>query len=307
VSAVHESPKHVGGRRSRLAEPDAQRMRLMAATRAFVSEQGHLPLTVAAVCGRAGISRRTFYEIFSDASDVLTAVIEETHELLWAEIDWHVREVSSEDRPTALCVGIVAFLAVLEARPDYGRLCVVEPALCYPRARDARRLLTARLASLADTASDDMAAGSVGGLWELVFNHLAAGGSDEDLPGLAGRAIYLVLAPHVGRVEARRLAADPPVLAAIRSQSPESEVVPYRLTTLARRTLLFLSEHPLAISAEIGEGVGIVHASQISRHLAGLEERELLSSRREGRCKFWSLTELGVETVAALRGSASRR
>jgi AcrR family transcriptional regulator len=306
VSAVAEPPAHVG-RRSRLAEPDAQRMRLMAATRALVFEHGHLSLTVAAVCGHAGISRRTFYEIFSDAADVLASVIEEAHEQLWAEIDRHVREVSPDDGPAALCVGIVAFLAVLEARPEYGRLCVIEPALSYPRARNARRLLTVRLAGLADTAGEDLAASSVGVLWELVFEHLVAGKPGGDLQVLARPAMYLVLAPHVGRAEALRLAADPPVLAPMQSRPSESDVVPFRLTALARRTLLFVSEHPLAISAEIGDGIGVVHASQISRHLAGLEVRELLSSRREGRCKFWSLTELGVETVTALGGSGLRR
>jgi AcrR family transcriptional regulator len=306
VSAVAEPPVPVA-RRSRLAEPDAQRMRLMAATRALVFEHGHLSLTVAAVCGQAGISRRTFYEIFSDAADVLSSVIEEAHELWWAEVDRHVREVSPDEGPAALCVAIIAFLAVLEARPEYGRLCVVEPALSYSRARNARRLLTGRLAGLAGPVGEDMAASSVGVLWELVFEHLVAGNPSGDVRVLARPAIYLVLSPHVGRAEALRLAAEPPVLAAVQSQPSESDVVPYRLTALARRTLLFVSEHPLAISAEIGEGIGVVHASQISRHLAGLELRELLSSRREGRCKFWSLTELGVETVAALGGSGSRR
>jgi AcrR family transcriptional regulator len=306
VSAVAEPPAHVG-RRSRLAEPDAQRLRLIAATRALVFEHGHLPLSVAAVCGRAGISRRTFYEIFSDAADVLTTVIEEAHELWWAEIDRHVREVSPDDGPDALCAAIVAFLAVLEARPEYGRLCVVEPAWSHARARNARRLLTARLVGLVGPADNDMAASSVGVLWELVFEHLAAGNPGGDVRVLARPAIYLVLAPHVGRAEALRLAADPPVLALVQPQPSNDDAVSCRLTALARRTLLFVSEKPLAISTEIGEGIGVVHASQISRHLALLEERGLLNSRREGRCKFWSLTELGDETAALLGGSGSRR
>jgi AcrR family transcriptional regulator len=274
----------------------------MAATRSLAFEHGHLPLSVAAVCGRAGISRRTFYEMFSDAPDVLAAVVAETYEMLWDEVVRQVREASPEDSAAALCVAIVTFLAVLEARPDYGRLCVVEPALGHARARDARRLLTARLAGLAGSASDDMAAGSVGVLWELVFEHLVAGSPDEGLEALAGPAIYLVLAPHVGRSEARRLAADPPVPAPVGSRPSESAEVSNRLTTLARRTLLFISEHPLASNWEIGVGIGVVYASQISRHLRGLEARDLLTCRREGRRNIWTLTELGAETVALLNG-----
>jgi DNA-binding transcriptional ArsR family regulator len=132
---------------------------------------------------------------------------------------------------------------------------------------------------------------TVGVLWELVFEHLAAGNPGGDVRVLARPAIYLVLAPHVGRAEALRLAADPPVLAPVQPQPSNDDAVSFRLTALARRTLLFVSENSLAISTEIGEGIGVVHASQISRHLALLEERGLLSSRREGRCKFWSLTE----------------
>jgi hypothetical protein len=70
----------------------------------------------------------------------------------------------------------------------------------------------------------------------------------------------------------------------------------------ARECLLFLSDHPDASNREIAVGIGVAHASQISRLLGHLAERELVSKRCEGTGKrnAWRLTPRGEELARSI-------
>src|SRR5258708_12944537 len=54
-----------------------QRARILAATFDVVSERGAANVSVAHVVERSGVSRRTFYEIFSDREDCFLAAFED--------------------------------------------------------------------------------------------------------------------------------------------------------------------------------------------------------------------------------------
>jgi AcrR family transcriptional regulator len=300
-------------RRSRVAEPRAQRARLIASIQALALELGTSGVTVERVCEDAGISRRTYYNIFTDVSDGLASAVEEAHECLWAEIDRPVQAVLSEDRALVVSTAIVAFFTALEARPAVGWLCLVEPAVSLPRAREARQTLLLHLAGLivdgprvaarhVDGSQVRTAMASVGALWELGFQHLIDPASHGQIQELAKSAILAVLSPHVGRGEAMRHAASPPRLPFDVSAPPEEDHLTRRLTELARRTLLFLRDQPQASNAEIAASVGVTHASQMSRHLRWLEEEQLVVVRRVGRRNAWALTDRGAETVSAFGG-----
>jgi AcrR family transcriptional regulator len=276
---------------------------------ALALELGTSALTVERVCERAGISRRTYYDIFTDVSDGVASAAEEAHERLWSEIDRHVQTLTSDDRALVVSTAIVAFLTALEARPAVGWLCVVEPALYLPRAREARQMLLLHLAGLIvdgrriaarqiDGTQVRTAMASVGALWELGFQHLVDPASHGQIQELAAPAILAVLSPHVGRAEAMRLAASPPRLPSEVAPAPTGDHLTHRLTELARRTLRFLRDHPQASNAEIAASIGVLHASQMSRHLRWLEEEQLVVVRREGRRNAWALTDRGVETVS---------
>jgi AcrR family transcriptional regulator len=64
-----------GGPRSQVGE--VQRVRIIAGAVEAVAESGYAGLTVAAVIGRAKISRRTFYELFEDREDCFLAAFDE--------------------------------------------------------------------------------------------------------------------------------------------------------------------------------------------------------------------------------------
>jgi AcrR family transcriptional regulator len=296
------------GHRSRLAEPRAQRERLIASMTVLAADRGRHGLTVERVCEHAGVSKVTFYDSFSDIDDCFATAVEAAHEALWADVERGIESVAPGDWALALSAAITAFLATLEAHPTAAWLCVVEPMNGVPRALAARRQLVARLAELipadADTspALTPTAPGSVGALWELVLQHLTGQGETRRLTELAGSSIFLVLAPYVGRREAMQHAMSPPsVPPPVTELRPPTALIA-GLTQLARSTLLFLAAHRGASNAEIGLAVGVPHASQMSRHLHRLEHEGLVRGVRDGRRNAWSLTELGEETVAQVAG-----
>jgi AcrR family transcriptional regulator len=294
------------GHRSRLAEPWAQRERLIASMTVLAAERGRHGLTVERVCEHAGMSKTTFYEGFDDIDDCFATAVEEAHEALWADVERGVESVAPGDWALALSAAITAFLATLEAHPTAAWLCVVEPLNGVPRALAARRQLVARLAELipvdADTAPMPTAPGSVGALWELVLQHLTGQGETRRLTDLAGSSIFLVLAPYVGRRAAMQHAMSPPSVPPPAQELRPPTALIAGLTQLARSTLLFLANHRGASNAEIGLAVGVSHASQMSRHLHRLEHEGLVRGIRDGRRNAWSLTGLGEETVAQVTG-----
>lgn len=301
-------------RRSKIGEPRTQRGRLVAAVGAVAWEQGASGLTVERICDYAGMSRRTFYDVFVNADDALACAVEEAHEELWAEVEEQLRRTPAPDWPSAMSTVVVAFLVAIERRPATGWLCVGEPAMALDRAGAARRQLMSRLAAfigegpVSDTCTVDgweqgqAAMGAAGALWELVRQHLLNRDPDRRLRELAGPAIFLILVPYVGRGHAMSMAKNPPLLTleGPGSASADRPATRTRLTELAQQTLLFLRERPLASNAEIAEGIGVAYASQISRHLHRLANEQLIVGTREGRRNAWSLTARGERVTADL-------
>lgn len=308
---LHDRPTS-RARRSTLGEPRTQRGRLVAAVGAVAWEDGPGSLTVERICERAGMSRRTFYDIFANVDDALASAVEDAHEQLWREIDRQVQATVAPDWATAVSTVVVALLAAVERQSSIGWLCVGEVATVLPRAEAARRQSVSRLAGLIDDGYDGVrwevgesarvqaVRGATGALWELVRQRLADRDPEHPVRELAGPAIFLVLVPYLGRAEAMRLATQPPVLTLPAPGSPAVQRSAERLTELTQQTLLFLRARPLASNIEIAEGIGVTHASQMSRHLHRLAKEQLVVSSRDGRRNRWALTEHGAQVVTAL-------
>jgi len=76
-----------------------------------------------------------------------------------------------------------------------------------------------------------------------------------------------------------------------------------------RRCLLFLAEHPQASNREIASGIGVAHASQISKLLSCLHGERLVArhSAGAGKRNAWWLTSRGEEVSRALRAGSGQR
>ena len=77
----------------------------------------------------------------------------------------------------------------------------------------------------------------------------------------------------------------------------------------APQCVLFLAEHPQASNREIASGVGVAHASQISKLLSCLLGEWLVArhSAGAGKRNAWWLTAHGGEVARALRAGSGRR
>jgi AcrR family transcriptional regulator len=158
------------GQRSRLAEPRSQRRRLIASMTVLSADCGRRGLSVEKACDHAGVSKTKFYELFDDLDDCIAAAVEDAHEALWTVVERAIESLPPGEWARTVSAAIVGFLAALEANPTAAWLCVVEPLNGVPRAREARRQLIERLASLipadVDRAPTPTAPGSIGALWE---------------------------------------------------------------------------------------------------------------------------------------------
>lgn len=113
--------RHAAAREVVLA---SQRGRLLEAMAACVAEQGYATTTVAHVIARAGVSRKTFYEHFSDKHACFLAAWEAGFEILLAHVVEAVEQAATwQDQ---LRDGAVAYLEVLALEPAFARSFLIE-------------------------------------------------------------------------------------------------------------------------------------------------------------------------------------
>src|SRR5580700_1138988 len=109
-----------------------QRARLLAGMVEVVGERGVGNVTVAHVVARAGISRRTFYELFEDREDCFLATFDYALGLAASVVvpAYQARDAWREGIRAAL----TALLGFLEDEPGLGALLVVDALGAGPRA-----------------------------------------------------------------------------------------------------------------------------------------------------------------------------
>ncbi|HEY6781438.1 MAG TPA: hypothetical protein VI111_10810 [Thermoleophilaceae bacterium] len=302
--------------RQRLAHESrygTQRRRLITAMSSIAAEQGRRAAGVDPLCARAGVSKATFYELFTDVDDCFAAAVQHAFDRLFAGLDEALAgagELWDERAATT----IAALVAIFDRDRETARLCMVEVHSGSPVARAIRHAAVNRLARrLADGSEiedesirDAAARGAVGALLELVQDRLAED-LDAPLDDLVWSAIYMTLAPFVGREAATRWAARPPAIAADlldRGAAAESDPDEQLLVTeLARVTLLHLESNPGSRNIDVARAIGVRHESQISRHLVRLEQAGVVARRRQGRVNAWRLTDRGREAALTLRNA----
>jgi AcrR family transcriptional regulator len=159
-----------------------QRERMLEAVVVAVAEKGYADTTVADVVGRAGVSRRTFYEQFEDKLDCFLAAYEGHAEVLLREIEEAVESTPSGER---LAVGLRTYLEHLAARPTFARVLTIDILGAGPRALEVRERIRERFAEhyRGISADEDVQRALVGGIAELVQARLLIGQADR-LPEL---------------------------------------------------------------------------------------------------------------------------
>jgi AcrR family transcriptional regulator len=314
LAVVDDRTPRRGGR---VGASEMQRRRLLDAMTALARERGWHGLSVDRICAQAGMSRRTFYEQFTDAEDCFAATVEDALEQLWLVVAAEI-EAAGEGWAERVCAAVTGFLAALDADPGRAWMCVVEPLNTSTRGREARKAFVDRFITLlqagptgepGDRIPANAAVGAAGGLWELALQHVAGEDDGVGIDDIAGSAIFLALAPYVGRHEAMQhayLARKPADVVLIRGGTAPSPAeartiaLADALTPLSLATLRFLADHPGAPNLDIAAAVAVTDEGQMSRHLRRLRTDGLADREKHGIYNAWSLTDLGQTVLERL-------
>jgi AcrR family transcriptional regulator len=192
VSAGRTRPDQIrGGRHGLTPEQVAgsQRERVLAAMRDQVAEHSFKAVPVATVIAQAGVSRKTFYDLYGSKEECFVAVYERD---LGRLIDSTLRAFEG-DEPWAdrLRTALGVLLGALADDPGAARICFVEVLSAGPRALARRNETMAMLDQLFDGGdsgqprSRAVTAGAVGYLAE-VLNREVSAGRVARLPDLRG-------------------------------------------------------------------------------------------------------------------------
>ncbi|MFI5027973.1 MAG: TetR/AcrR family transcriptional regulator, partial [Solirubrobacterales bacterium] len=202
----------------REAVTESQRQRILQAMIEVVSERGYPETRVVDVIGVAGVSRKTFYELFTSREDCFLA----TYDVLLATLLGDTAK-GFESKPGApwaerIAAGLGALLDDLAEHPDEARFAIVEVLAAGPKAlarRDAAlRQFTGFLdAGRAETSVELPGITSLsiaGGINELLYSEILHGAASRLPSRVADRMLWIVLAGlGAGRAAAERARGRP--------------------------------------------------------------------------------------------------
>lgn len=297
-----------------------QRTRIVSAMTAVACEHGVQFATVARVTSRAGISRRTFYEIFENRNDCLMAAIEQT---VVHVVQRTRAAVESQTLWTdRIRMGLHALLEFCEEEPGLARLCVVQTTAAGPTMLARRSELFDRLAAIIDEGRAIArrkpppltAEGVVGGALSVIYSRLIAPERGGFLQLLSPLMSFIVF-PYLGASAAHRELHRPVLVG--RSKPVKEMVEPLsdlgmRLTYRTVKVLAAIESQAGLSNREVGDRAGIADQGQISRLLARLARLELIENFGHGHSKgvsnAWELTDRGraVGRSLAQQGALQR-
>ena len=303
---------------------EMQRRRLLLAICEVLAAGGLEAGTVGRVCEQAGVSRRTFYELFDDREACLLAAFDQAvdsfaHILAPA----YAQQERWCDR---IRVALWLLLERLDAEPDIARLCIVEAPRAAPGLLERRRQVLEAFAAVIDEGRASVRAGSeppppltsqgiVGGALSVIHARLSEATPDDahrPLVELAGPLMAMIVHPYLGPTAARRelerpAPTTPPV--SPRGGADPFKNLPIRFTYRTARVLSTIATQPGASNRHIADSSGIVDEGQVSRLLRRLRQCELIENRGEGQPKgvpnAWSLTQRGEAIHAAIAAQVS--
>ncbi|MGH2902284.1 MAG: TetR family transcriptional regulator [Solirubrobacteraceae bacterium] len=315
--AAEEVPS-MGGSRGRGSYVfDRQRGRLLSAAFAVVGELGYEGLTTRRVSERAGVSNRTFYEVFSDREDCFLAAFNHAVDGLeremragWdAELGWTARVRG----------GLTALLQTLDLEPAVRRLVFVEALSAGPRVLARRARVLESLAGVIDQGRANgqgpaglpglTAEGVVGATFGVIHARLLEL-RPGSLVGLRNSLMAGIVFPYRGpkaatrelelptpRVPVRRRDGDGLSRRALSAASPTD----YRLTVRTQMALAAVAGRPGLNNREVSEVIGLADQGQISRMMKRLQGQGLVENAHDAKrqARAWRLTSDGEAVIDA--------
>lgn len=303
---------------------EIQRARVLSAMMRVACEQGAANVTVARVVANAGVSRRTFYEVFTNCDDCLLAAFEQA----LARASAHVLpayEAAGAEWRGRIRGALAALLTFFDEQPHIARLLVVEWPAAGARGLELRQRTMDALAVVVEEArvetnnrlapSQVMAEGVVGAIAALLHARLLAR-ERAPLIELLNPMMSIAVLPYLGPAAARGELEQPPpeivvdgngggALNGKTALEGSLGELPMRLTYRTMLVLRSIAAAPGASNRAIGQAAGIDDQGQISKLLARLHRIGVVENRADGSQRgssnAWALTAHGERFERSLR------
>jgi AcrR family transcriptional regulator/DNA-binding MarR family transcriptional regulator len=286
-----------------------------------VGELGFGGMSVARVTARAGVSRRTFYELFEDRDDCFLAVFEEAVARVTAIARGAV--TSSSESPVdswreQLRAGLAAILLCFGEDPMVGSLLVVDALAAGPRVLERRARVLEGLITVIDAGRGESEAqpppltaeGIVGAVISVIHARMLER-DRRPLIQLLNPLMGMIVLPYLGQAAVEEELRRPlPRVPRKRSKAAEDPLdgLDMRLTYRTLRVLGAIAADPGASNRQVADGAGVQDQGQISKLLTRLEVLGLISNSGHGQAKgepnAWSLTAKGKEVAYSVEADA---
>jgi AcrR family transcriptional regulator len=309
-------PGVLGPRGGGVYVPEFQRTRLLDATFALVAAEGYRRLTARRVSDWAGVSNKTFYDLFSDREDCFLAAFDYAIDELSRAVlpAWETEKEWSARVRAALG----ALLSALDREPALCTLVFVEALGAGPRVLERRVEVFKMLAGAIDRGragakearvlSSLTAEGIAGATFGVIYARLSQDDS-EPLTGLLNQLMATIVLPYRGHAAAAREyarldfglsdvshnARGGRLVAAARKPAAPLD---FRLTVRTQMVLAAVAERPGGSNRRVSDAAGVADQGQISRLLARLQGLGLLRNaggETLGIPNAWHLTPRGEE------------
>jgi AcrR family transcriptional regulator len=314
VSSRLKSQSLVGGRRGGHVV-EIQRGRLLIAFSRVLAENGLQGASVGRVCGRARVSRRTFYDLFDDREACFLAVIDDAMQ----RVSGVVLPAYGQDGGWSERIrnALMALLGFLDEQPALARVLLIETLKTTGTVSERRRRVLDALTSAVDEGRNASRAdpppltaqSTVGGAISVIHARVLESNPNaliELLNPLMGMIVLPYFGPAAARRELTRPVASPEPAhdAHAPASSDPFKDLPIRITFRTARVLSTIATHPGASNRQIGEWAGVTDQGQISKLLTRLQRCELIENHGQGHSKgepnAWQLTKHGHAILQAI-------
>ncbi len=296
---------------------EVQRARVLAAMVWVVAEDGVSAATVSRIVKQAGVSRRTFYELFSGSEDCFLAVFDDIAERARKVVIEASMVAGSSSWREQVRAGLAALLGFFDEEPLSGSFLVVDALGGGPVVLERRTRILGALTALLSAGGAEVksvtppplaAEGTVGAVLSVIHARML---EDHHRPllELLNPLMGMIVLPYMGRAAATRELTRPtpkpsraqiPAARAPRSRSGDPlEGLNMRLTYRTLVVLSAIATHPRASNRKIAEAAGVHDQGQISKLLSRLEKLGLIHNSGNGQAhgepNAWMLTTRGRE------------
>ena len=308
---VRLRPAAGGGRVPATRVAEVQRARILAAAVGIASELGYGAMSTARVSARAGVSRKTFYELFENREDCFLAVFDEAVDR--ATVVAQRAALKQGIWREQVRAGLRALLGFVGDEPGLGALLIVDALGAGPRVLERRAQGLAILSKIVDQGRGEVktgggppsltAEGVVGAVLSVLHGRLL-----EQHPGsvtdLLNPLMGMIVLPYLGQgAAAKELERSAPRVPRTPRRTPRGAVghplqgLEMRLTYRTLRVVSAISEQPGVCNREVAERAGVADQGQISKLLTRLERLGLAENTGDGQVKgepnAWRLTPKG--------------